>query len=78
MMIAARGLSDKAKSSTLCRALSKPGVLADYPEEGNYRVLMEGIESFAGLMTLGSESEEGRNYRYREDGTRYVSTLRAR
>jgi hypothetical protein len=65
-------------SGGYCRALSKQGILADYAEEGIYRTMMEGIESFAGLMTLGTESDDPRNYRYREDGSRYVSTMRAR
>ncbi|MDA4132685.1 MAG: hypothetical protein OK454_06120, partial [Thaumarchaeota archaeon] len=42
------------------RALLKQGVLADYAEEGVYRTLMEGLESFCGLLDLGLD-DEGRH-----------------
>lgn len=62
-----------------CRALNKQGLLQDHTEEGHYRTLTEGLESYAGLMSLGNESgDDDRNYVYRPDGTRYVSTMRAR
>lgn len=35
----------------------KGGVLADHAEEGRYRTIMEGLESFAGLMRVGSEED---------------------
>lgn len=41
------------------RVLLKQGQLADYAEEGAYRTLMEGLESFAGLMELGSTDGPG-------------------
>lgn len=41
------------------RALAKGGVLTDYAEEGTYRLLMEGIESFLGLLELGSTDDFG-------------------
>jgi hypothetical protein len=40
------------------RAMEKGGILAGYADEGPYRVLMEGLESFAGLLALGSTDEE--------------------
>lgn len=63
-----------AFSGGYCRVLGKGGVLADYAEEGVYRVLMEGIESFLGLLETGSpegetsarfnaETAQGRPYR---------------
>lgn len=67
-----------AFSGGYARVLTKQGTLADYAEEGHYRVLMEGIESFTGLMSLGSDDEGKRNYRTRPDGTRYVSAFRGR
>ena len=62
------------------RALLKQGQLADYAEEGPYRVLIEGLESFLGLMDLVSTDDEegGRNYAYTADGRRYTSMLGAR
>ena len=41
------------------RVLLKGGVLADYAEEGVYRLLMEGLESFVGLLELGSTDDPG-------------------
>jgi hypothetical protein len=59
------------------RQLLKGGVLAEHPEEGEYRVLMEGLESFAGLLRLGSPDSENddRNYAWTPDGRRYTSAL---
>ena len=42
-------------SNGYARALAKGGVLADYPEEGAYRTLLEGVESFVGLMVVTNE-----------------------
>lgn len=42
------------------RALQKGGILADYAEEGPYRILVEGLESFCGLLDLGLDEEGGR------------------
>lgn len=73
-------VSDKATwtlnalSGGYCRVLNKGGILADHAEEGVYRTLMEGLESFLGLMDLGlgdgddraslnAETAQGRPYR---------------
>lgn len=48
-----------AFSGGYSRVLLKQGQLADYAEEGPYRVLMEGLESYAGLLELGSTDEPG-------------------
>lgn len=56
------------------RVMNKGGVLADYAEEGVYRLLIEGLESFLGLLEFGSpdgessarfnaETAQGRPYR---------------
>jgi hypothetical protein len=47
-----------AFSGGYARVLNKGGVLADYAEEGPYRVLMEGLESFLGLLESGSPESE--------------------
>jgi hypothetical protein len=57
------------------RVLLKGGLLADYAEEGQYRVLMEGLECFAGLLASGAagEDDEPRNWAYTHDGRKYVT-----
>lgn len=61
------------------RSILKGGHLADYADEGVYRVLMEGLESFCGLMKIGVEAEDdGRHYDYTRDGRRFVSALARR
>jgi len=57
------------------RALERHGALADHAEAGQYRVLLEGLESFAGLMGAGIVEEDGndRFYKVREDGSRYLA-----
>ena len=59
------------------RAMQKGGSLADYAEEGAYRTLLEGLESFVGLMNVVGDDDEREdlNYAYTPDGRRYVSAL---
>lgn len=59
------------------RALLKAGQLADYAEEGVYRTLMEGVESFVGLLEVGSPDSDydDRSYATTADGRRYVTML---
>ena len=62
---AAMQVSDKAGwtlnafAGGYARALMKRGDLAEYAEEGIYRTLMEGLESFLGLLEVGSPDETG-------------------
>lgn len=67
-------------SSGFCRGLDKQGRLSDFPEDGVYRTLMEGLESFAGLLRGGStDDEEGdRLNAITRDGRRYHSMLGSR
>jgi hypothetical protein len=61
------------------RSLTKQGVLADYAEEGQYRVLMEGLEAFAGLLHVGGsldEQDDGRVYGTTASGASYVTMRR--
>lgn len=62
------------------RALLKGGMLAEHAEEGAYRVVMESIESFTGLMktAVGDEDDEAREIHYdvTSNGRRYISALR--
>jgi hypothetical protein len=62
------------------RVLEKGGVLADYAEEGPYRVLMEGLESFLGLMDVRStdDGQDDRLNAVARDGRRYTTMVRGR
>lgn len=59
------------------RALEKGGKMADYAEEGAYRVLCEGLESFAGVLQTGAadDSREELSYAYANGGRRYVTAM---
>lgn len=46
------------------RALLKGGLLADFADEGPYRVLMEGLESFAGLIRAGLSPDQQESDRF--------------
>lgn len=61
-----------------CREVLKTGALADYAEDGIYKILIEGIESFAGLFRSGlaDEDDSGINWRYTGDGRRVISARR--
>jgi hypothetical protein len=61
-----------------CRQRVKAGELSEHPEDGPYRVLMEGLENFAGVLDLGDDvdsSDDGRHYAHTSDGRRYVSMI---
>lgn len=64
-------------SAGYARVMEKGGVLADYADEGEYRVLMEGLESFCGLLDLGLEGGDQRASFNAETahGKRYRSML---
>jgi hypothetical protein len=54
----------------------RDGRLADGPEDNRYRVLMEGLESLAGLFQWGMDEEKDRNYAFDQiTGRRYLSIL---
>ncbi len=59
------------------RMMLKGGILADFAEEGAYRVLMEGLESFAGLLKAGSPEEDDDDIQYATtpQGRRYRTAL---
>lgn len=59
------------------KAVLKGGLVADYAEDGPYRLLMEGLESFAGLLrtALSDDDATDLNYAYTADGRRYISAL---
>ena len=59
------------------RVLLKQGMLADYAEEGVYRTLIEGLESFVGLTETGQADDAAQdlNYQYASNGRKYLSAL---
>lgn len=62
-----------------CRSLLKGGVLAEYAEEGPYRVIMESIESFVGLLKIGMAEDDERAevvYDYTAGGRKFMSARR--
>ncbi len=71
-----------AFSGGYSRVLLKGGVMADYAEEGIYRTLVEGLESFLGLMELGhgstDEGDSGRFNAVTPGGQRYTSMLKGK
>lgn len=66
-----------AFTSGYCRAINKLGMVSEEAKTGPYRVLMEGLEAFTALMQGGiaDEADSSPNYRYTDDGHRYVSAL---
>lgn len=62
-------------ASGYARAVTGSGLLADFAEEGIYRTLMEGLESFAAILRLGSPEDEDDaiNWATAADGRRYIS-----
>lgn len=62
-----------------CKDVQKTGMLSEFPAEGPYRTLMEGLESFAALLRQGNLADDTPpNYAYTPDGRRYVSSMAVR
>lgn len=64
-------------SGGFCREIGKNGSLSSFPKEGTYRLLIEGLESFAGHIKNGvaDEEAEGLHYAYSKTGRRYISAM---
>jgi hypothetical protein len=62
-----------AFSGGYARKLNKSGVLSEFAEEGPYRTLMEGLESFAALMRIAQREDEKLNLKVTDNGRRYLS-----
>jgi hypothetical protein len=67
-----------AFSSGYAREIGKNGVVADLPKAGVYATLMEGLESFAGLMRFNIDRDSAPNYAYTATGRRYQTLLPGR
>lgn len=72
----------RALSGGYCRALGKGGLVTDHAEEGVYRVLIEGLESFAGMMAMAvtdeNEGDSAQPVSYDAQGRAYKSAMPAR
>lgn len=62
-------------SGGYARDFGKDAQLNDVAKEGAYRTLMEGLESFVGLLKVGADADGSnqRHYAYTADGRRYTS-----
>ena len=59
------------------RGIDKRGVISGTADEGPYRVLLEGLESFAAVLRVGMlEDDETKNYGYTPSGQKYLSARR--
>jgi hypothetical protein len=65
-----------AFSAGYARGISKEGRVKEDATANEYRVLMEGLETFAaGLNTRMDDDLDRPNYAYTADGRRYISAL---
>lgn len=67
-----------AFSGGYCRAVQKTGMASEIAEEGYYRTLMEGLESFAALLqTVRDDGMDTPNYAVSASGVRHLTALPA-
>jgi hypothetical protein len=65
-----------AFSGGYCKSVLKNGILSEFADEGPYKTLMEGLESFASLLKMGHlGDEQPLNYAFTADGRKYLSSL---
>ena len=55
------------------RAVTRQGVVSEEPNDGLYRVLMEGLESFIATAQVAGEEDRDRRYAIGSDGRRYLT-----
>ena len=60
------------------RSINKSGIISGAADEGQYRVLFEGIESFAAILAAGALVDEDAdvNYEFTPSGQRYIAARR--
>lgn len=64
-----------AFSGGYCKSVLKNGILSEFADEGPYKTLMEGLESFASLLKMGHLGEEQPiNWQTTSDGRRFISS----
>jgi hypothetical protein len=66
-----------AFSGGYCRDVLRSGELSEFTKTGPHKVLMEGLEAFAGLLRAGvvADDDSPGNYAYAADGRRYLSAF---
>jgi hypothetical protein len=63
-------------SGGYARKVAKGGVLADYPTDDQYRLVVEGLESFISFLdSRGDEVDSQKHYAYTNTGRRFLSSL---
>jgi hypothetical protein len=63
-----------AMSGGYCREVLPSGQPSEFARQGPYRVLMEAVESFAGMLHIGLEQDDkDRRYATNEAGRRYLT-----
>lgn len=66
-----------AFSGGYCREIQPNGQPSQFTKQGPHKVLMEGLEGFAGLLRVGfSDDDTERHYAINANGRRYLSALR--
>jgi hypothetical protein len=55
------------------RAVTRQGMVSEEANDGLYRVLMEGLESFAATAKIAGEDDRDRRYAVGPDGRRYLT-----
>jgi hypothetical protein len=56
------------------RAVTRQGTISDEANDGLYRVLMEGLESFVATAQVAAEEDRDRRYAVAADGQGYLTT----
>jgi hypothetical protein len=58
-----------------CKTVMKNGMISEFADEGPYKTLLEGLESFASLLKMGHLGEDQPiNWATTSDGRRYISS----
>jgi hypothetical protein len=75
-------ISDQARwtLNALCggyaREINRSGLIAPEPRPGIYATLMQGLEAFAALLSIGNLADDSKpNVQYTETGQRFISAL---
>jgi phage terminase large subunit-like protein len=63
----------RALSGGYARAREKGGAVSDFAADNAYKVLCEGLETFAAMTRLETGDDNQRNYAYTENGQRYLT-----
>ena len=65
-----------AFSGGYCYPITRHGAVSEFTDNGPYRILMEGLESFCALLNTGTMADDSeRNFAYSRGGKRYLTSL---